>query len=319
MGSRIRSILCRQWELVVALGERRRGATIQQLMEAVGASRATTYRDLKFLVESGVPIHHERVNGEVRYRLHGPPLPPLRPTALQLAALHLARRMLDALEGTRLVQELDALLARLAPGAGDPADPAIELGERAPPRQPTRVQVIDEAIATGRRIQFQYHAAHRDAPEPRRADPVAFRHLHDHLYLIAWDLDRVDWRVFKLPRIGEVQVLDEPADAHPAYDEQALFAHSARIWSGDPVSVAVRLKPAVARFAAEWPLAAHQTIEPRADGSVVIRAEVAGTIEALRWVLSWGRNAEALAPPELREAVATELHAALAAYPSHGS
>lgn len=46
----------------------------------------------------------------------------------------------------------------------------------------------------------------------------------------------------------EVQVLDEPADAHPEYDEQALFAHSAKIWSGDPEAVATELHAALAAY-----------------------------------------------------------------------
>ena len=54
-----RAKVVRQWELVFALSQRRRGLSIAQLMEATGASRATVYRDLETLREAGAPIAPE--------------------------------------------------------------------------------------------------------------------------------------------------------------------------------------------------------------------------------------------------------------------
>lgn len=318
-GSRIRSIVSRQWELIVALGARRRGMTIQQLVDSLGISRSTIYRDLRDLSAIGVPISAERINGEVRHCLLGDPYPPLQPTPVQVAALHLARRMMDALAGTRLVSELDTLLRRVSPAHAAPGEHCpIEiggLGGQATASPAAHVRTIDAAIADGKRIHFRYHAVGKGAPELRRVDPVALRYNRGHLYLIAHDPARAGWRTFKLARLTDVALLDEPAEPHPEYDESELFAYSASVWSGDPVDVAVRLAPRVARFAGEWPLSPGQCIEPQPDGAVVIRARVAGTVEAMRWVLRWGQDAEALEPLALREAVAAELGAALDRYP----
>jgi predicted DNA-binding transcriptional regulator YafY len=80
------------------------------------------------------------------------------------------------------------------------------------------------------------------------------------------------------------------------------------------VHVTVRLSAHVARFAGEWPLAPTQTLEPQPDGAVIVHADVAGTVEAMRWVLRWGDGAEALSPPELRRAVHEQLASALDRY-----
>jgi hypothetical protein len=47
---------------------------------------------------------------------------------------------------------------------------------------------------------------------------------------------------------------------------------------------------------------------------VIVAATVAGIIEAMRWVLSWGANAVVLGPTSLRDAVGAELIAACSAY-----
>ena len=105
---------------------------------------------------------------------------------------------------------------------------------------------------------------------------------------------------------------------HPAFDEAALFGRSVRVWHGDPVTVRVRLAPEVAAIAHEYPLIDDQRVTPERDGSVLVEARVAGIVEATRWVLAWGRAAEALAPPELREAVQGELEGAMARYAGPG-
>jgi len=74
----------------------------------------------------------------------------------------------------------------------------------------------------------------------------------------------------------------------------------------------------VAWLAHEYPLIAGQTIEPAPDGSVTVAARVAGIVEAMRWVLGWGGAAEALSPPELREATRLELTQAVAKYEGPG-
>jgi predicted DNA-binding transcriptional regulator YafY len=111
-----------------------------------------------------------------------------------------------------------------------------------------------------------------------------------------------------------VQLLNERVDKHPAFDEDALFQNSARVWSGPGVEVIVRLSPSAKRFAHEYPLHAGQSLIDEADGSVLVRATVAGTVEAMRWVLSWGKEAEAVAPAELRDAVCAEFAQGLRNY-----
>ena len=306
-------MVVRQWEIVTELCQRRRGMTVNQLGEATGASRATLYRDLKNLLEAGVPINSERINGEMRYRLMGLSVPPLNPTPIQIAALHMARHVMTPLAGTLLVVELDRLLARYSL-IRPPADGPLSIGPAEIKSWPGRVKQLDRAIHDGKRIAFDYQSVGQNQPRRRTVDPMSIHSHQGHLYLIAHDTERDALRTFKVARLSDIAMLDRPADPHPEYDEEALFAHAAQVWSGDPIPVAIRLTARVARFATEWPLSSRQTLDGQPDGSVIVRASVAGTVEAMRWTLRWGRDAEALSPPELRDAVKKQLLGAVEHY-----
>ena len=57
-----------------------------------------------------------------------------------------------------------------------------------------------------------------------------------------------------------------------------------------------------------------ERVTRQADGSVIWRARVPGTIEIRRWILQWGAQVEVLAPPELRDEVAATYRRAAARY-----
>ena len=143
---------------------------------------------------------------------------------------------------------------------------------------------------------------------------MTLRLVNSQLYLVAFDLERKDWRIFKVFRIANVDLLQERAVNHPGYEEEKLFGRSVKTWIGDEVEVAFRLSAEVARLASEYPLAPDWIVEDQTDGSVIVRARVAGIVETSRWVLGGGKHAVALEPPELRNAVLDELKGALEGY-----
>lgn len=303
--------LQRQWRVLEALHGKRRGLSVRALLDQVETSRATLYRDLRTLQEAGFPIETEVQNGEVRYRLLGEPMPPVQPTLRQVLALRLARSMLAPLEGTKILRELDALLPRKP--RPEERSPAVLVPAPQPVAKPSIVAAVERGMIGGQRVTFMY-AATRGAPSRRKVDPLALHVRDGQVYLNAFDVEKGALRTFKIARMSDPEVLDEKAPHHAEYDESRVFAHAAKIWDGPLVDVAVRISPRAARFVKEWPLLPSQELEEQADGAVIVRARVSGTVEAMRWVLRWGKDAQVLAPDELRAAVLTELLRAIAAY-----
>ncbi|HGG56824.1 MAG TPA: WYL domain-containing protein [Nannocystis exedens] len=313
MGKR-QDAMIRQWRMIEKLNSTRRGLTIRQICEAVDASRATIYRDIKVLQGAGVPILTETVNSEARYRIDDHAAPPLVLNPLQLSAIFFARQQLSALEGTRLVEELNGLLAQAK------ADPELALSVKEAPRSTPDVSaLVEKALGEHRRLRFQYASVKASGSSLRRVDPLSLHLSDNHLYLAAYDLDKGGLRTFKLLRMTAVEVLDEQASPHPEVDCNALFTRSIKAWSGEVVEVRVKIPARLARFVDEWPLVPEQQVLAGDGDSVVVVALVAGLVEPMRWVLRWGADAEAIAPPELRSMVAAEIARCLEQYPEAGS
>lgn len=309
-----RNMLIRQWQIVQLLHGRRRGLTPKRLLEETGSSRATLYRDLDMLEQAGVPMLRETVNGEARVSLLGDKLPELSPTPLQWDALRLARSYLEPLRGTSLLAELDALLARnrlRKPDVAGPPEP--------PPPEPSHAQslkVLDAAITQRKKVRFRYRSAGDTDFRVRTVDPLMWRLVEEHVYLVAHE-PQVGYRTFKVARMEGTRRLEDDAEVHDV-DEDELFRGAVKIWSGPPVQVQIRLSAYAARLLPEYPLTAEQRVRTADDGSAVLEAEVAGTKEVQRWVLHWGAHARVLQPPQLREQVRQELRQMLAHYDDDG-
>jgi predicted DNA-binding transcriptional regulator YafY len=314
--ARGKATLVRQWGLLQLLRPAKRGLTARDILARSGIRRATLYRDLATLREAGVPLQSETVNGEVRHSLWGHDLPPLGPSVLQIAALRLARRGLVGLEGTSATAELDKLLAGYTL-AGSSRD-AIVLAKHHV-SAPKVVKQLDRAVHAQRRTRILYRSAKAAAASWRNVDPLGMRFVGGHLYFIAHDDKRSAPVAFKLDRISQVTLLAEKAAIHPEVDLHELFARSAKTWIGEHVDVVIRLSPTVARFAREeYRLVPDQTLQDEPNGAAVLRARVAGIAEPMRWVLAWGKEAEALEPKALRDAVAAEVRAAAERYRDAG-
>jgi proteasome accessory factor B len=307
----MRAALARQWRLIAYVRRFKHGVTVAQIVEGTGEPRSTTYSDIAQLLDGGVPLDRRTVTGEVRYSLAIEALPPLGPTATQLAALRLARTVLTGLDGSGPVAELDQLLASYA-GRAPGADHIAFAKRRAV--APELVKKLDRALTSQRRARIRYRGASADRPTWRSVDPLGLLHVKGHLYFIAHDDHRDAVRTFKLDRITAVDVLPDKAASHPDFALHKLFAHSAKAWLSDEIEIAIRLDKTVARFVHEYPLVHDQIVTDEKGGAVLVRARVAGVTEPMRWVLGWGRAAEALEPRELREAVAAELGAAAERY-----
>ena len=93
---------------------------------------------------------------------------------------------------------------------------------------------------------------------------------------------------------------------------RALEASLRRAWDiiadQEPTDVVLRFRPGVATRVARGHVAPDPADDAgRADGSLVWRATVAGTIEIRLWILSWGDDVEVLEPAALRDDVAGTL------------
>ena len=197
--------------VLLSLLQARRDWPGAALADRLDVTPRTVRRDVDRLRELGYPV--QAVKGPAGgYRLAaGADLPPLLfddeqavalAVALQLAAtsgagvgeaaaraLVTVRQVLPA----RLRARVDAVQVTALP-AGPPADEV----------DPQVLVALTAAVRAREVLRFDHRTARLspgpDAP-PRRVEPYATVALAGRWYLVAWDLDREDWRTFRADRI----------------------------------------------------------------------------------------------------------------------
>lgn len=302
----------RLWRIVEILSCSPQGVLVEQLAGRLQVARATFYRDLHALKAAGVNVTNKKLGGSVRYFLEGNASPLPRPTPRQILALRLARSLLAPFEGLGVLSELDALLKSPIEAQYFP----LSLASRGPPPARQALSQVELALNTGRRVRFAYSSPGSDEIRTRTADPIALRAVEGHLYLVGFDTVKKSARTFKLVRMTDVVVLDCKAEPHQDIDQEAMFAHSVKAWSGDAVEVVVQIPARLSAIAGEWPLVEGQEVHDQGNGMALVRARVAGLIEAMRWVLRWGATAVVIRPENLRKLIVAELSRALTRYTS---
>lgn len=88
-----------------------------------------------------------------------------------------------------------------------------------------------------RAMLYNYYAPSSGTLGNRRIEPVEF--MQDYTYVWAYDLDKEDYRQFKLDRINEVELLDEPITGDHESHSTDLFGWNGPKW----MSVKLRLNP----------------------------------------------------------------------------
>jgi predicted DNA-binding transcriptional regulator YafY len=185
-----------------------------ELATRLGVSARTVRRDVDRLRRYGYPVQAQPGPGGRYLLTAGTTMPPLvlddgeAVAALVGLALLAASASGDsgALDdaATRAYGKLDQVFpARLRHQA---TALRASLETRAVPTPGVPIAVLAElaeAIADHHVVRFDYRDQH-DAPSVRRVEPHRQLHLRMRWYLLAWDLERDDWRVFRLDRITEL-------------------------------------------------------------------------------------------------------------------
>src|SRR5204863_8807507 len=88
-----------------------------------------------------------------------------------------------------------------------------------------------DGVAAGQALRIVYHTAGRDGVSQRTIDPMRLLIVDGRGYLEAWCRRAEGVRLFRLDRVEDVAVLDEPAapppDAEPTDVSEGLFRPSA--------------------------------------------------------------------------------------------
>lgn len=305
------------------------GTTIKTLMSRLGISRRSAFRMLEALTDLGLPLVDERrdLSTEKTYRIlegYAQRFPTFAVPSLDLTPQE--RYFLDAiLEGrslrdsssSMLLSSLRSKLNVLLPGLD--TDPAPE------PDTNLTASLLDTfrtAITTGQACSVVYRSPVDGIARSYTLYPVKLLEHRAGLYLYGKPEDQANLRLLDLDLFESAALATTSSDHLVDIDYAASLAATFDLEADAPVQATIRFSPSVAKQATARHIGVIQSTKPQADGSTVLTIGSRNLRDLIRWALSWGPDAEILAPPELRSMTRKELAQALARYdsvrPPHG-
>jgi proteasome accessory factor C len=293
------------------------GIRVDEAAADFGVTEQQLRRDLQLLWMCGLPGHGPgdlidlSFEGEtVTVVFDAGMSRPLRLSAEEALALVVALRTLAETPGIADTDAVQRALAKVESAAGgvvDDATVAIALDATV-----KLLPVLRKAVSESRALQMRYWTATRDESTERTVDPLRVFEADGHAYLEAWCRNAEGMRVFRVDRIEDVRLLDEPARPPQGLELRDL-AEGVYQPSTDHVLAVVRVSEAYA-WVADYYLAEQVTELP--DGlQVSFRVAEPSLVRSL--VLGSGGQVEVLSPGWLAESIRADVVRALAAYGVH--
>ncbi|MFD7532572.1 helix-turn-helix transcriptional regulator [Streptomyces sp. NPDC059849] len=304
----------RMLSLVTYLRERP-GAHVQDVARAFGITEDELISDLDVLPMCGTSFRGGDLldidtDGD-RIWWHNPDdvAEPLRLAADEATALLVAARAVATLPGLR-ESDRQALLratAKLETAAGEVGAASSRLSVTFESEGGVFADV-DRAISERRRLWLRYYSPARDELTEREVDPIRLFAV-GHTYMEAWCRSSEDRRTFRLDRVAEIRLLDEPA-APPELELRDLSEGLVQPAAEDP-EVVVEVGPGGRWVAEYYP---HDSAQEMPDGGLRITLRTPDPASLRRLALRLGGEGRIVSPPELARSAQQAAHAALAAY-----
>lgn len=301
---------------LLSLLQEHREWTGRELADRLEVGPRTIRRDVDKLRSLGYPVSSERgVAGG--YRLgNGARLPPLLFDDAEAVAIAVGLRSAAATSiagvgetSVRALMKLEQVLPerlrrRVRTLVG--ATSAIDID--APPIDPDLLGALATACRDTLRARFAYVA--RDGASTRRTvEPVALVHSGFNWYLVAFDVDRDDWRTFRVDRIEGPAKVGERGTRHEvpggdaaAYVQERRQAVGAGERGTEPARVRVSAPAATVRGRIPTGFA---TVTPEGEDACLVTTSDPWSLRGLVWLSLLEYPLSLLGPPELIEAAAS--------------
>ena len=258
-----------------------------ELAERLGVTTRTIRRDVERLRESGYPVA-ALAGADGGYRLEaGRDLPPLLLDDEEAVAITVGLRTaaagsvsgveeasvralakLEQVLPARLRRRVSALNFSIVPLPGAPATV-----------DPEALATLSLACRDFERVRFRY-TAHDGTVSRRMSEPHRLVSAGRRWYLLAWDVQRADWRTYRVDRLDQLQLTGVRFSERPlpAGDAAAFVAEAIRS-QFTTYSAVIRLAAPAEVIAARIPPSTG-SLEAVDDTSCVLHA----TTDSLAWL-----------------------------------
>ncbi|MFI2284784.1 helix-turn-helix transcriptional regulator [Nocardia beijingensis] len=298
---------------LLSLLQTRREWSGPELAARLGVTVRTVRRDVERLRELGYPVVASlgAIGG---YRLEaGAALPPLLLDDEEAVAITLGLRgaaqgaiagieesaaralvKLQQVLPSRLRRRVDAIDTTTVSLGGPAAGPLVD---------PEALVVLAAAARDGERIRFRYRDKN-DSESSRLAEPHSLVSAGRRWYLVAWDVDRADWRTFRVDRLTAPRPIGIRCAPRALPTEDAASFVTSQLARSRPVRPVVLRVHASAEALAEAFRVRAEEVQPLDERTCLLRTSA----DSLEWtalrIAHLDLDFEVVEPTEMRDLLA---------------
>jgi proteasome accessory factor B len=288
--------------------------SVEELIEHIGVSRRTFFRDLKVLQEVGVPYRFNLQTGtySVDPEFFLPSVDLNMPEALALLMLvhegakHLPLPFQSSamLGGLKIENNLPAEIQKYCNATLESI--SIKPDSHAPMETLDNVfWLLQRAAHRKHKVKMSYHSVYDKANIKITLNPYHIHYNNRAWYVIGHSSIHKEVRTFKLNRIEKLEVLDSCFIADKNFGVDGYFG---KAWSmipeGKIYHVELLFSARVARNVTEVHWHSTQKVTHNDDGTTTLEFRVDGIGEIAWWVLGYGDQVEVIKPAALRKRIA---------------
>lgn len=283
-------------------------------------SLRTVYRDVKALMEAGVPIGSEA--GKGYFIVDGYHLPPVMFTQSEASALVLAGKLVEKMTDKSIRQEFESALFKIQSVLHDPEKDHLESlqshiavwqrpnTERA--ESDHHLKDIQKAVVDKEVLRIQYFSSYNEESTKRDVEPIGLYYYGESWHLIAWCRLRNGYRDFRADRIRDLKCTGLTFDARNLFTLQEYMATVVQSHH-EMHQVVLIFEKSAARFIGNTRYGYGFVSEEEFNGRVRMTF-LTGHLKGLcRWLLMFGKEVEVQSPERVKVLLA-ELVDELAAH-----
>ena len=277
-------------------------------------STKTIQRDLDFMRDRWqLPLAYDETRHGYYYTEPVENLPLVTMTEGELVALLVAQKAVEQYAGTAFETPLTNAFAKLTSQLDGPVTVALGAARSVfsfKSAGPAKADLelfrrLSQAVLEAREVEFEYRSLHAATPTRRRLQPWHLCCVNNQWYVIGHDLDRAAKRTFALPRIAAVTVTRHTFTRPVGFSIREHLGGSFGIIAGTgDYRIQLRFDAWAAQLVRERFWHDSQEVRETRDGGLHLELRLDSLEEVERWILSWGRHVEVLAPKELRRSIA---------------
>lgn len=288
----------------------------RKLADELEVSSKTVQRDIDFMrYRLGLPIEYDQLHFGFYYTEPVANFPNIEISEGELIALYVGQKALAQYKGTSFEVPLSTAFRKITDSLRDSismtwSDLDSAVSFRSAGRSRADVHLFEElshAVFKQLEIRFDYKKPNSARYEQRDVQPYHLGCVENLWYLFAFDLDRQQLRTFALPRIRNVRV-SKTKFRRPADFSIATFLGESFGVFAKPSKIKYKVRIEFDSFAAarvqerQWH--PSQEIRQLRNGAIELSLTLGNLEEIERWILSWGKHAQVLAPAELKQKIA---------------